>query len=113
MDVITEQQKVCKKYKASYKESPNGLKVGISLNVKNGCFPIHGLRHPASDTATGWYIWAGDYSNAPNFFQPLHVEHLNEWNPIIEKYLGLAPSWRFLITPNYEDVWQDLSLLEV
>jgi hypothetical protein len=28
------------------------------------------------------------------------------------KYLGLAAGWRFLFAPNYEDVWQDKSLLE-
>ena len=28
-------------------------------------------------------------------------------------YLGLAPGWRFLIAPGYEDVWYDEKLLLV
>jgi hypothetical protein len=29
----------------------------------------------------------------------------------LTKYLGLAPGWRFLIAPGYEDVWFDEILL--
>lgn len=112
MRIIEEQKKICKKYNANFLESPKNFKVGISLNVKTGNLPIHGLRHPMEGDSSGWYIWAGEYSDAPDFFQPLHVDHLDKWNPIIEKYLGLAPGWRFLITPDYEDVWQDLSLID-
>ncbi|MFI5125048.1 MAG: hypothetical protein ACHQDF_06975 [Chitinophagales bacterium] len=65
-------------------------------------------------STTGWYLWSGEeFSEDPNFFVPLHVEHLKEWCPEIIKYLRLAPGWRFLIAPNYEDVWEDLTLLEI
>ena len=111
--MIKQQIEVCQKYNAAFVESPSTFKVGISFNVKKGEFPINGMRHPIENGTTGWYIWAGDYSSDPDFFQPLHVEHIKEWNPLIEKYLGLAPGWRFLITPNYEDVWEDLSLLDI
>jgi hypothetical protein len=88
--------------------------VGISLNVKNGLQPINGLRHPPEGDTTGWYIWAGeDFSDDPDFFVPLHVKHLNEWCPEIVKYLGLPPGWRFLIANDYEDVWEDPSLLDI
>jgi hypothetical protein len=30
---------------------------------------------------------------------------LTSWYPMVLKYLGLAPGSRFLITPEYEDVW--------
>ena len=63
----------------------------LSLNVKKGMLPVNGLRHwPEGDTS-GWYIWAGEYSEDPDFFKPLHIEHLMEWCPWVEKYLGLAP----------------------
>lgn len=63
---------------------------------------------------TGWYIWAGEeFSTDPDFFVPLHVKHLNEWCPVVLKYLSLAPGWRFLVTNDYEDVWQDKSLLDI
>ncbi len=41
------------------------------------------------------------------FFVPMHVEHLEQICPLILKYLGLAPGWRFLIDEDYEDVWED------
>jgi hypothetical protein len=88
------------------------MKVGIAENVRTGLLPIHGLRHPPEAGATGWYIWAGDRLSAdPDFFRPVHLEHLNEWCPLVLKYLGLPPGWRFLVTASYEDVWYDPSLL--
>ena len=113
MNLIEKQKKICKKYGAKFIESPNNFKVGISKNVKAGELPIHGLRHPMENDTTGWYIWAGEYSDDPNFFQPLHIEHLDEWNPLIKEYLGLPPGWRFLITDDYEDVWEDKKLLNI
>ena len=111
--ILESQKSICNKYEASFVESSSDLKVGISLNVKDGLMPINGLRHMPEGDTSGWYIWAGkEYSEDSNFFHPLHIEHINEWNPIILKYLGLAPGWRFLITEDYEDVWFDESLLK-
>ena len=115
MNVVDEQIKTCNKYGAEYVESPFHLKLGISINVKSGIQPVNGLRHPLEGDTTGWYIWAGEEGipNDPNFFVPLHVEHLPEWCPVVMKYLGLPPGWRFLITNDYEDVWEHKSLLEI
>jgi hypothetical protein len=110
MDLIKEQKIVCERYGSSFCESPALLKVGVSRNVKDGIWPVNGLRHTLEGDTTGWYIWAGEYSSDPDFFVPLHVEHLDEWCPEVLKYLGLAPGWRFLIAPSYEDVWEDSSL---
>jgi hypothetical protein len=62
---------------------------------------------------SGWYIWAGEGSPSsdPDFFVPLHLEHLSEWRPEILKFLGLPPGWRFLTAGKYEDVWYDATLL--
>ena len=51
------------------------------------------MREPAN-----WRgIWAGgELSSAPDFFRPLHVEHLISWAPAVLPYLGLPPGWRFL-----------------
>jgi len=113
MQVIEKQKEVCFKFGTEFISSPDTFKIGISLSVKNGVYPIHGLRHPVKEDTSGWFIWAGEYSDDPNFFIPLHIEHLNEWNPLILKYLGLPPGWRFLITPEYEDVWKDDLLLDI
>lgn len=107
------QQVVCERYQASFLDSPSNLKVGISQSVRDKTRPIHGLRlEPEADT-TGWYIWSGEYSEDGSFFIPLHVSHVADWEPQLQKYLGLAPGWRFLVNPeeNYEDVWYDPNLL--
>lgn len=112
MDMRNEQKKVCLKYNAPYHPCDDSLKLGIATNVKAGILPINGLRITPEGDTTGWYIWAGEeLSQEPDFFHPLHVEHLKEWRPEIEKYLGLPPGWRFLIADNYEDIWFDESLL--
>jgi hypothetical protein len=102
------------KYGVSFVASPDSHKVGIASNVKSGVKPINGLRHPVHGDTTGWYIWAGEeYSTDPGFFVPLHVSHLEDWYPSIIKYLGLPPGWRFLITDQSEDVWEDKTLLNI
>jgi hypothetical protein len=115
INIINKQKSICKKYGASYLEAPLDLKIGISENVKKGVEPIHGMRHFPQGGTTGWYIWAGDYSDAPDFFKPLHINHLEEWNNHVIPFLGLEPGYRFLIAErgNYVDVWEDLSLLDV
>ena len=114
IDIECEQKELCKKYGIPHCPSPNNLKVGIALNVRDGIVPINGLRHPPEGDTTGWYIWAGEeLSDDPEFFKPLHVEHISRWCPGIQKYLGLPPGWRFLIVGNSEDIWYDESLLDI
>lgn len=110
---ISEHQRdVCRRYGVAPFPATAGLKVGISANVRTGIQPINGLRHRAEGDTTGWYIWAGEVlSDAPDFFIPLHVEHLSDWCPQVIPYLSLPPGWRFLIAPSYQDVWYDATLL--
>lgn len=83
-------------------------KVGVARNVRTGVLPINGVRCRPEKGTTGWYIWAGEsMSTDPDFFVPLHVSHLSEWCPDVLPYLELPPGWRFLIAPDYEDVWFD------
>ncbi|TWT26560.1 hypothetical protein FQV30_07815 [Planomicrobium sp. CPCC 101110] len=111
---VHQQMKICKKYNAKFYEAQKELKVGIALNVKDGVLPINGMRIPPEGDTTGWYIWGGEgFSEDPDFFVPLHLTHIEEWIPGIEKYLGLAPGWRFLIAGDYEDVWYDETLIEL
>ena len=108
------QRIICEEHNAEYLSSSSEKKIGISLNIKDHKFPINGLRHPPEGDTTGWYIWGGEHlSEDDNFFQPLHVIHLDSWCPDVQKFLGLPPGWRFLITEDYEDVWFDSSLLEL
>lgn len=110
----SEQKRVCEKYGAEFVAAPENLKLGISLSVKEGATPIHGLRHPPVGDTTGWYIYGGqEASTAEDFYKPLHVSHVDEWSTLIRKYLGLAPGWRFLVADDHEDVWFDKALLDV
>lgn len=108
------QRAICEKYGADFFPAPPGAKLGIAENVRTGLRPINGLRHPPSEGTSGWFVWAGEDLLADvDFFKPLHIEHLEDWCPQIEQYLGLAPGWRFLIADDYEDVWFDPTLLVV
>ena len=106
------QKEVCLRYQAMFVAAPPGLKVGISPNVRTGLLPLNGLRHRAEGGTTGWYLWAGETMHLDaDFFVPLHVEHLTVWCPAVLPFLGLPPGWRFRIADDYEDVWEDPSLL--
>ena len=110
--IESSQKEICRKYSVAHYPAPPTLKVGIALNVLSGLLPLNGLRHPPAGDTTGWYIWAGEeLSTDPDFFEPLHVAHLSDWCPVVQKYLGLPPGWRFLIAGDHEDVWYDRSLL--
>lgn len=106
------QESVCNRFDATPMACPPHLKVGIARNVREGVEPINGLRvKPVGDT-TGWYIWAGEWSDDPDFFVPLHAKHLSSWCPLVIPYLQLPTGWRFLLAPEYEDVWFDAELAQ-
>ncbi|HEX7704982.1 MAG TPA: hypothetical protein VF701_00840 [Thermoanaerobaculia bacterium] len=101
------------RFGAEFLPALHDQKVGIARQTL-GKLPLNGLRHPPEGSTCGWYIWAGEHlSQDADFFQPIHVSHLGDYCPETIPYLGLAPGWRFLLAPNYEDVWFDASLLAV
>lgn len=113
IDVEAQQIETCDRHGVVFTPAPRHMKVGISKNVRDGILPINGLRHPPVGDTTGWYIWAGEEpGEGPDFFLPLHVEHLEDWCPSAMRFLGLPPGWRFLVADDYADVWEDLSLLD-
>jgi hypothetical protein len=110
--LIEQQQAICERYGSTYVACDLNLKVGVSRNVASGAMPINGLRIAPEGGTCGWYIWGGEqWSDDEDFFVPLHALHLEEWAPLTLPYLGLAPSYRFLITATYEDVWRDEGLI--
>lgn len=87
--------------------------LGIALSTL-GKKPINGLRHPNENGTCGWYLWCGEeFSEDTEFFEPLHVSHISEYLPSIEKYLALPAGYRFLVTETYEDIWFDETLKNV
>jgi hypothetical protein len=109
-DLRQHQHEVCRRFGATPAACPGHLKVGISRNVREGVLPINGVRVDALETTTGWFIWAGEWSDDPDFFVPLCVEHVEAWCPLAARYLLLPTGWRFLLAPDLEDVWFDAKL---
>ena len=99
------QARVCARFGSPVCPPEPGLKIGLALQTR-GQQPVTGMRaEPAHGTA-GWYIWAGAYGDEPDFFQPVHVQHMAELWPQLLPYLALAPGFRFIIDDEgYEDVW--------
>jgi hypothetical protein len=76
--------------------------------------PINGLRHESDSTTNGWYLWCGEWSDADDFFKPLHIDHISDYLPQVAPYLDLPPGYRFLIDDQgSEDIWFDETLLKI
>ena len=114
MDIAQSQWEICKKYGAECVPLDPGLKVGVSEDFFSGKLPLNGLRLPPAAGTCGWYLWAGgEMSQAEDYFQPMHAQHLIAKCPQVIPYLGLPAGWRFLVAGEYEDVWFDEKLLEI
>ena len=76
--------------------------------------PIHGVRIPPTEAVCGWYIFAGDeWSDDPNFYQPMCVEHLEQYCKFAMPFVCLPPGWRFLTDGRgYIDAWFDEAILQ-
>lgn len=91
------------------------LKVGVSRSLLGDEWewPPHGLRHPPTETTSGWFIWSGDLLDDIDFFQPIHQDHVAVRWPMLAHLLELPPGSRFLLAPGHEDTWFDETLLDV
>jgi hypothetical protein len=85
--------------------------LGASRSLLGSVWPVQGVRCLPSGGTCGWFLWAGEFSSDPGFFEPLTVLRALEARPQIAQYLGLPPGWGFITAEGYEDVWQDASLL--
>jgi hypothetical protein len=109
-EIIHLQLALCNRFQATAVAAPWNKKVGISRSVKGSAEPINALRIAPDGDTSGWYIWAGDWSDDAAFFAPLHIEHLSEWCPQIVPYLHLPPGWIVLLAAGHEDVCYDPQL---
>ena len=112
MGCTEEQLQVCQRYGSAPFGINLALNVGIALKTLTR-MPINATRLPEENGTSGWYIHGGEYSERPDFYQPLCGEHLHKYCSQIIKYLALAPGYRLIIdNAGYEDVWYDSSVLE-
>jgi hypothetical protein len=112
MSIEGDQRAVCQRHGVAFDPPSTFEKVGIALSTLH-LEPLNGLRLRPESGMCGWYIWGGsELSFASDFFDPLHVHHLEKRCPAVLAYLALPPGSRFLIASDYEDVWDDPSLLK-
>lgn len=105
-NIRKQQQEMCDKYNAECTNLLPEQTVGISRNINTGAMPIYGIRHLPVGETSGWYLWAGEKTDEPDFFLSLHIEHLSEYCPLALKFLGLPPGFGFITdSEGYEDVW--------
>ena len=106
-NVRDEQRSICEKYGSKFLLPLERDKIGIALATLH-LEPIYGVRVLPTEGVAGWYIWGGPHSKDPDFFQPLHVVHLNEKCPSVIKYLALEAGYKFIAdSAGFEDVWQE------
>ncbi|MDB5187992.1 MAG: hypothetical protein JWO50_512 [Candidatus Kaiserbacteria bacterium] len=116
-NILNEQQDIVIKVRTTLVPCEPQSMIGVDEGISKKIYPINGLRHPVNGGGSGWFIWSSVKEipqDNPNFFKPTHAQHIYESYPLISKYLGLPPGWRFLIDDKgYEDIWYDASLFEV
>ena len=106
------QRKVCGRYSADFTPIHWASRVAVAADFFSDALPKNGLRIAANDNMTGWYLYAGEtMSEDAGYFKPYCSGHLPHLLPSVVAYLGLPIGWRFLLAPNYEDVWHDESLV--
>jgi hypothetical protein len=112
-DQIADRKATCSRFGVKYFAAPDDQFLAISLNVREGAMPLNGCRFKPEGDQTGWFIWGGEdtHHEDDRFYKSLHVSHINNWSPLVSKYLGLPPGWRFLVADGYEDVWFDTDVL--
>lgn len=104
-ELESRQKELCARLGAPYLATDPKSKAGLALDSLDGN-PIYGVRLPPANGISGWYIHAGEYRGDDDFYDAVHVSHLNELLPEVLPYLGLAPGYRFIIDgQGYEDVW--------
>lgn len=100
------QRKICTKY--GLPDTAPEEMVAVAMSTL-GAMPIYGARIVLSEGRTiGWFFHCGTYSEANDFYQPVHTEHLNDILPLVIRYLRLPPDSKFIIDDQgYEDVWYE------
>ncbi len=98
------QEKICSKYGMPVQAPEEMVAIAIDSLGKS---PIYGSRvQLPGDGNISWFIHCGEFSDADDFYKPVHVHHLSEMLPQVVNYLCLPTGAKFIIdTAGYEDVW--------
>jgi hypothetical protein len=100
----TQQEALCARHGLQAVEPEEMVAVAMSTL---GRMPIYGTRIALSEgDNVSWFFHCGEYSDADDFYQPLHAAHLSTYLPSVLPYLRLPPGARFIIdAAGYEDIW--------
>lgn len=91
------EQSVCERHGVPPQIPVAGSKIGLALATLESQ-PVNGLRFKEENGTNGWYIWCGgEMSRDPQFFSPLHIEHIVDHLPLVSDYLALPSGYRFQI----------------
>ncbi|PPJ22352.1 hypothetical protein C5E45_23535 [Nocardia nova] len=108
MKTLEMQQSVCARYGLT--GVPPEPMVALAVETV-GAMPIYGTRLELGDgDNVGWFLHCGEFSDATDFYGPVHTDHLKQLLPQVISYLRLPPGSRFIIDDRgYEDVWTELA----
>ncbi|MDQ9021403.1 hypothetical protein RFI02_09830 [Acinetobacter sichuanensis] len=104
------QQQICEKYHSKWNPIKPNEMVAIALQTL-GQQPINASRVILREGETiSWFIFCGEYSDAVDFYQPMHASHLDQYLPQVIPYLALDHGFNFIIdNEGYEDVWCEIT----
>ncbi len=110
MNLIDLQKQICEKYQSGYRAINESEMVAIALQTL-GQQPIYATRIiPEQDENITWFIHCGEYSDADDFYQPMHASHLDQLLPQVLPYLALDYGFNFIIDDDgYEDIWSEFA----
>jgi len=102
------QLNICRKYQSRI--IPYAANEMMAIALKSiGKQPIVGVRiYPKSDDTITWFFYCGEYFDAVDFYQPIHLGCAIKLIPEIEHYLCLDYGYKIIIDKSgYEDVWRE------
>ena len=70
MAATAEQTALCARFNSEVVPAEPNLKLGIALTTLD-LLPLNASRHRQENGTCGWYIYGGEYSITPDFYQPL------------------------------------------
>lgn len=107
LNVFEAQQSVCEKFDSKFCPLSSNDMIAVAINTI-GQLPINGLRYPLlDDNNIGWFVYCGEYLADDNFFEPIHISHLDNLLPEVLPYLALEDHFAFVIDGvDYEDVYK-------
>jgi hypothetical protein len=100
------QKQICEKYDSKYIQLNATEMVAFAIQSL-GQQPIYAMRIVLDkQDHISWFIHCGEYSEAVDFYQAMHVSHLQKYLPEILPYLALEQGFHVIIDEHgYEDVW--------